>query len=68
MPEDVAKMKESYTGRYLKDVLGRRSANGRGKRQAAEEGLLATQFDSQNHNFHLHGFVTLSMNALQITT
>jgi hypothetical protein len=44
VPEDVAKVKESYTGRYLKDLLGRRaggapenrSANGRGKRQAAE--------------------------------
>jgi excinuclease ABC subunit A len=35
-PEDVAKVKESYTGRYLRDLLGRRSANGRGKRQAAE--------------------------------
>ena len=36
-PEDVAKVKESYTGRYLRDMLGRRgSANGRGKRQAAE--------------------------------
>jgi excinuclease ABC subunit A len=35
-PEDVAKVKESYTGRYLKDLLGRRSANGRGKKQAAE--------------------------------
>jgi excinuclease ABC subunit A len=42
--EDVAKVKESYTGRYLKELLGRRaggaqenrSANGRGKRQAAE--------------------------------
>jgi excinuclease ABC subunit A len=35
-PEDVAKVKESYTGRYLRDLLGRRSANARGKRQAAE--------------------------------
>ena len=35
-PEDVAKAKESYTGQYLRDLLGRRSANGRGKRQAAE--------------------------------
>ena len=35
-PEDVAKVKESYTGRYLKDLLGRRSNAGRGKRQAAE--------------------------------
>ena len=35
-PEDVARVKESYTGRYLKELLGRRSANGRGKRQAAE--------------------------------
>src|SRR6267143_1043534 len=31
-PEDVAKVKESHTARYLKDLLGRRSANGRGKR------------------------------------
>jgi excinuclease ABC subunit A len=35
-PEDVAKVKESYTGQYLRELLGRRSANGRGKRQAAE--------------------------------
>jgi excinuclease ABC subunit A len=35
-PEDVARVKESYTGRYLKDLLGRRSAHGRGKRHAAE--------------------------------
>ena len=35
-PEEVAKVKESYTGRYLRDLLGRRSASGRGKRQAAE--------------------------------
>ncbi|KAB2936902.1 excinuclease ABC subunit UvrA, partial [Hyphomicrobium sp.] len=35
-PEDVAKVKESYTGQYLRDLLGRRSGNGRGKRQAAE--------------------------------
>jgi hypothetical protein len=35
-PEDVAKVKESGKGRYLKELLGRRSANGRGKRQAAE--------------------------------
>ena len=42
-PEDVAKVKESYTGQYLKELLGRRAggahkngANGRGKRQAAE--------------------------------
>jgi excinuclease ABC subunit A len=34
-PEDVAKVKESYTGRYLKDLLGRRSS-ARGKREAAE--------------------------------
>ena len=34
-PVDVAKVKESYTGRYLKDLLGRRSAT-RSKRQAAE--------------------------------
>jgi hypothetical protein len=35
-PEDVAKVKESGMGRYLRDLLGRRSANGRGKRQATE--------------------------------
>jgi hypothetical protein len=35
-PEDVARVKESYTGQYLKQMLGRRSGNGRGKRQAAE--------------------------------
>jgi excinuclease ABC subunit A len=35
-PEDVARVKESYTGRYLRDLLGRRSGGGRGKRQAAE--------------------------------
>ena len=43
MPEDVAKVKESYTGRYLRELLGRRaggaqkeSAATRSKRQAAE--------------------------------
>jgi excinuclease ABC subunit A len=34
-PEDVAKVKESYTGQYLRELLGRRSAAVR-KRQAAE--------------------------------
>jgi excinuclease ABC subunit A len=34
-PEEVAKVKESYTGRYLKQLLGRRG-NERGKREAAE--------------------------------
>jgi excinuclease ABC subunit A len=36
-PEDVAKVKASYTGQYLKDLLGRRAKvrNG-GKRHAAE--------------------------------
>jgi excinuclease ABC subunit A len=34
-PEDVAKVEESYTGQYLRELLGRRSANGHGKRQAA---------------------------------
>jgi excinuclease ABC subunit A len=36
-PEDVAKVKESYTGQFLKDLLGRRAA-GRGgsKKEAAE--------------------------------
>jgi excinuclease ABC subunit A len=31
-PEDVARVKESYTGQYLRDLLGRRPA-GRGKRE-----------------------------------
>ncbi|MGE0848560.1 MAG: excinuclease ABC subunit UvrA [Hyphomicrobiaceae bacterium] len=35
-PEDVAKVKESYTGQYLRELLGRRANAGRGKRQAAE--------------------------------
>ena len=43
-PEDVAKVKESYTGRYLKDLLGRRNSarragaaqDSRGKKEAAE--------------------------------
>jgi excinuclease ABC subunit A len=43
-PEDVAKVKESYTGRYLKDLLGRRNSarrtgaaqDGRRKKEAAE--------------------------------
>jgi excinuclease ABC subunit A len=42
-PEDVARCKESYTGQYLRELLGRRGAarggaqgNGRGKREAAE--------------------------------
>ncbi len=34
-PEDVAATKESYTGQYLRELLGRRAAKG-GKRQAAE--------------------------------
>jgi excinuclease ABC subunit A len=34
-PEDVARVKESYTGQYLRELLGRRPA-GRGKREAAE--------------------------------
>jgi excinuclease ABC subunit A len=34
-PEDVAKVKESYTGQYLRELLGRRSSV-RGKREAAE--------------------------------
>jgi excinuclease ABC subunit A len=33
-PEDVARVKESYTGQYLKELLGRRAS--RGKREAAE--------------------------------
>ncbi len=40
-PEDVAKVKESYTGQYLKELLGRRAAGAqaaktKGKREAAE--------------------------------
>ncbi len=35
-PEDVAKVKESYTGRYLKDLLGRRAKSGNAKQRAAE--------------------------------
>jgi excinuclease ABC subunit A len=36
-PEDVAGVKESYTGRYLKELLVRRSkGGGSGKKQAAE--------------------------------
>jgi excinuclease ABC subunit A len=34
-PEDVAKVKESYTGQYLRELLGRRVSAGR-KREAAE--------------------------------
>jgi excinuclease ABC subunit A len=34
-PEDVAKVKESYTGQYLKELLGRRTTL-RAKREAAE--------------------------------
>ncbi len=38
-PEDVAKVKESYTGQYLKELLGRRArakSGSGGKREAAE--------------------------------
>jgi excinuclease ABC subunit A len=36
-PEEVAAVKESYTGRYLKDLLVRRAkSSGSGKKQAAE--------------------------------
>jgi excinuclease ABC subunit A len=31
-PEEVARVKESYTGQYLRDLLGRRGG-GRGKRE-----------------------------------
>jgi len=34
-PEEVAKVKASYTGAYLRDLLGRRGG-ARGKREAAE--------------------------------
>ena len=33
-PEDIARVKESYTGAYLRGVLGRRAV--RSKKQAAE--------------------------------
>ncbi len=32
-PEDVAKVKESYTGAYLRELLGRRA---KARKQAAE--------------------------------
>jgi excinuclease ABC subunit A len=37
-PEDVAKVKASYTGQYLRELLGRRAKarNGGSKRHAAE--------------------------------
>jgi excinuclease ABC subunit A len=36
-PEHIASVKESYTGRYLKDLLVRRNkGSGNGKKQAAE--------------------------------
>ena len=35
-PEDVAKVKESYTGQYLRELLGRRA---KAEKQAAEQGL-----------------------------
>ena len=35
-PEDVAKVKESYTGRYLKDLLARRPLKSAPKKSAAE--------------------------------
>ena len=38
-PEDIAKVKESYTGQFLRDLLKRRgpaTASGNGKKQAAE--------------------------------
>jgi excinuclease ABC subunit A len=35
-PEEVAGVKESYTGRYLRELLTRRSGRSAGKRQAAE--------------------------------
>ena len=34
-PEDIAKAKESYTGRYLRELLSRR-ASPRAKKEAAE--------------------------------
>jgi excinuclease ABC subunit A len=35
-PEQVARVKESYTGQYLRELLGRRSARGKREREAAE--------------------------------
>jgi len=35
-PEDVAAVKERYTGRYLKDLFVRRSKSSGSKKQAAE--------------------------------
>jgi excinuclease ABC subunit A len=35
-PEDVAGVKRSYTGQFLKPVLGRKTARGRKGQQAAE--------------------------------
>jgi excinuclease ABC subunit A len=36
-PEDVARVKESYTGQYLRELLGRRAgARGKREREAAE--------------------------------
>jgi len=37
-PEDVARVKESYTGQFLKELLARRAKgkSGNGRRQAAE--------------------------------
>lgn len=32
-PEDVARVKESYTGQYLRELLGRRPAGRGGKRE-----------------------------------
>ena len=37
-PEDVAKVKESYTGRYLKDLLGRRAGGAQENRSAKGRG------------------------------
>lgn len=34
MPDDVARVKESYKGQYLRELLGRRATGGRGKRAA----------------------------------
>ncbi len=37
-PEDVARVKESYTGQYLRELLGRRAGrggSGRGRRRSS---------------------------------
>ena len=42
-PEDVAKVKESYTGQYLKELLGRRSAQRAGEAAGGGVALAAAR-------------------------